>query len=148
LAKAQSDPSTIYYWITAIKLDEDLDSGSDEEFEIYYASYPGTGTTGAFNYSTLFYFDGISHVDASGVSRYYSDVNNSNNTYYLPHAIAVEVLTPDSPTGFKLGAIEDDCSKAVHKNDHHGGGYHNHVLYVDNIDVTNDTFDGSGSSYK
>ncbi len=148
LAKAQSDPSTIYYWITAIRLDEDHDTASNEEFEIYYASYPGTGTTGAFNATTLFYFNGISHLDASGVSRYYSDVNNTNNTYYLPHAIAVEVLTPDSPAGFKLGAIEDDCSATVHKNDHHGGGYHNHVLYVDNIDVTNDNYAGSGNSYK
>lgn len=120
-----SDP-TIYVWLVRLTFDADNDWG-DEEFELYYGS--GDDATNPFEPSTTWLFDGRSHVDASGISRFFPDVNSRDVTYELEHAIALAPYGSD----FKLVAIEDDCSAGAHKNRHDGGGKHYHYIYGRNF---------------
>lgn len=133
LAKAQADPATQYYWLTFIYLDDDQDFGN-EEFEMYYGPNGYNDAGSPFDATTLFVFDGQYRGDKSGGIRLYPDINGTGG-YILspPNYIAVEIVNPDSPAGFKLCAIEDDCTPSKHKND--GQGTHWHNLNVEDIDT-------------
>lgn len=125
-SKSQQFDPTIYVWLVRLYFNADNDWG-DEEFELYYGN--GSGATNPFGASTIWLFDGRSHVDASGVSRFFPDVNTRDVLYKIPHAIALAPYT----SSFKCVAIEDDCSSGAHKNDHSGGGKHNHYVFGVNI---------------
>jgi hypothetical protein len=133
LSKAQSDTSAVYFWVSFINVSLDNDVGNDE-FEMYYSS---SGVQNdPFAATTTMIFDGSWHKDATGDYRLFPDINGPG-TYILapPNYIAVEIVDPDSPLGFKLAAIEDDCSTGQHKNHHSGGGFSNQCLlgmYIDN----------------
>ncbi len=133
LAKAQSNPSTIYYWVSFIHVSLDQNTGNDE-FELYYANQGGTETP--FQATTAWRFDGNVHQDATGNYPYFPDINGPGS-YVLspPNYIALEILTPDSPLGFNLSAIEDDCTAGVHKNNHTGGGFTQQIFWADFIDT-------------
>jgi len=133
LAKAQVDPNTQYWWITRIKLDNKKDSSS-EEFELYYGPNGYDGTGNPFDYYAKLLFNGTWQTDASGISRHCPDIN-SKNIYVPSHPIAIEVLTPDSPLGFKICPIEDDCTAGYHKNG--GQGTYNFNMNAYDIDVFN-----------
>ncbi len=130
--KAQASMDAEYWWITKITVLVDKDSGNDE-FEMYYGPNGSDGTANPFNGTTGFVFDGLSHNDASGIARTFPDINGPSGTPYIPiHPIAIEPLTPDSPAGFKVCAIEDDCTATKHKNN--GNGTMNFYLNVHDID--------------
>lgn len=131
LAKAQADPSTEYWWIMKIKVDKKKDS-SGEEFELYYGPDGYDGVSHPFNSSALFLFNGTYQNDASGISRQCPDINGTG-VFTMPHPIAVEVLTPDSPAGFKICPIEEDCTPGYHKNG--GQGTYSFNMNIEDIDV-------------
>jgi hypothetical protein len=139
IAKAQQSADTEYWWITKIRLDKKKDSSGDE-FELYYGPDGYDGSAHPFNYYALLLFNGTYQNDVSGISRYCPDINGTG-TYTMPHPIAIEVLTPDSPAGFKICPIEDDCYTAYHAN----GGQGTYAFYMHAYDI--DAFNWFGRTY-
>lgn len=132
---AKADATTQSVWITRIQVVVEKDTGSNDEFEMYVA--PATSSY-TFDATTIFVFDGQWRGDRTGTSRFYPDINGTG-TYTPPHAIAVEILTGGFPIGyFDICAIEDDCTAAVHKNQHQGGGRHAENINFHRIDVGTD----------
>ncbi|MGH7495582.1 MAG: hypothetical protein ACREOO_24750 [bacterium] len=135
ILKAQNNPDTECWWITWMRVFTIKDNFSGDEFELYYGGNgnEGSGFFDVFNSTTGWEFDGENHTDASGNTRFFPDIWGITDQLLMPHPIAIEVLTPDSPAGFKLCAIEDDCSATVHKNE--GTGSIPKTLNVYDIDA-------------
>jgi hypothetical protein len=130
--KAQNNDSTKYFWLTYITVYRDNDTGNDE-FEMYYSN--SGAQNNPFAATTTMIFDGSWHKDASGDYRFFPDINGPGTKILAPpNYIAIEIVDPDNPLGFKLAAIEDDCSTGQHKNHHSGGGFSNQYLYGMYID--------------
>jgi len=125
-SKSQGADPTIYVWLVELEFKADNDWG-DEEFELYYGD--GTSATNPFSPSTNWRFDGRSHVDASGVSRVFPDINKGGTTYSVPKDMPHAIAIGRSASDFRLVAIEDDCSAGAHKNDHHSGGKHYEYIF-------------------
>jgi len=120
LAKATSTSTSFYWWLIRLRLNTRKDA-SNEEFELYWVNGLGSGYT--FGARTPHQFNGGSHTDASGYLRSYPDVNSTNYWYVPSHPIAIWYCA-----SFQAIAIEDDYSTGSHKNDHDGGGKHQHYI--------------------
>ncbi|MBN2009353.1 hypothetical protein JW960_08400 [candidate division KSB1 bacterium] len=133
LAKAQESTTTVYFWLTKLKLKADKDWGSNEEFELYYHWWYNAGRYYAFPATTEFIFDGGVHMDFSGNDRWFPDVNEENGYYVMSHPIAVAVPTDYT---WKIAAVEDDYDKGEHKNSEwQGTGLHYQYMHGLEIDI-------------
>ncbi|MEK7727253.1 MAG: hypothetical protein AAB354_02505 [candidate division KSB1 bacterium] len=116
LAKTSSD--TEYWWIVKIRMLDDRDFGGNDEVEMYYGPNGSDGSGNPFESTTGFQFDGGYNFDRTGTQKQFPDINGTGVWNLLSgnyDPIAIEVLTPDSPAGFKVCFIEDDCAATVHK---------------------------------
>ncbi|NUM81225.1 hypothetical protein HUU42_10500, partial [bacterium] len=107
LGKALATPG-IYITFISANLRKKNDSGN-EEFEVGYSDGPNV-TYDAFNATSALRFDGVSRLDAAGVTRLFPDINTAT-LYTAQQPIAMRKLDGiGAPSAWRLIATEDDAA--------------------------------------